>query len=210
MLNLIYLNKYCHSKKTCYGLPMKNKPRLITIAGLSGSGKSTLARALVAALPEAVLVESDTIRKELNGVPMTQKLPEEAYSREATEKLIAETNRRMIEAFAAGKTVVQTTVLSSPAGRERQAAFAAENGATFQGIWLQTDLGVLFDRVSKRKGDASDATAEIVQRQASRSPGEITWPVIDAGQPREKVLRQALEILAKPAAPGKSPSAPKP
>lgn len=174
------------------------KGRLILVSGLSGAGKSTLARSLAAALPDAVLLDSDVMRKELYGVPPTQKLPEEAYAWEFTKKLIAETERRIAQAVGEGKTVVQTVVLVREEQRERQEEFARSLGADFQGLWLQAEVATLFKRVSARKNDASDAGVEMVERQSDGFSGSFggSWAVLDAAGTPDEVLQQALDVVS--------------
>lgn len=191
----------------------EKKPVLITVSGLSGSGKSTTAKALAALLPNTVYLDSDETRKEIFGVPHTQKLPPEAYTVEATHKLIDETARRIREYIAAGKNVVQSVMLVSDIARDRQEEIAREVGAEFQGIWLTAGSRVLFDRVAARKNDASDASPDFVKEQQLWDIGTVKWPAIDAGQSREDVLKEALEILKPliaPAPAGRKPGAPAP
>ena len=64
--------------------------RLIAVGGLSGSGKSTLARALapsVGAVPGAVVLRSDEIRKQLCGVDLRSRLGSSGYSAEVTRRV---------------------------------------------------------------------------------------------------------------------------
>ncbi len=184
----------------------QKKPVLITVSGLTGSGKSTTARALAAALPNTVHIDSDETRKEIFGVPATQKLPPEAYTHEATLKLIIETERRIRAHLAAGRNVVQSVMLVSEAARDRQEVVALEAKAEFQGIWLKSDFRTMHDRVAARKGDASDAGTAYVEEQASWNTGEVDWPIVDANQPREDVLREALDILRPLIAPAPRPA----
>lgn len=169
--------------------------RLIAIGGMSGSGKTSLAGALQKEIPNSVHLDSDRTRKALFGVDATEHLPPEAYSAEATARVVAEMERRAEESLAAGKTVIVSATFLSPAARADEEKLAAEAGVIFTGIWLETNLATLFDRVAKRTGDASDATADIVKMQAGRDHGAIDWNVIDAGQPREDVVAAARAVI---------------
>jgi len=173
-----------------------SKPLLIAVGGLSGSGKTSLARALLAGVPNAVHLDSDRTRKELFGVSETTRLPPEAYSSQATFRLIKEMERRVKAHIAAGQSVIVSTTFQSAKSRHEQEKLAQETGAKFIGLWLQADLSVLFDRVAKRVGDASDAGVDIVKMQASRSAGDIAWPVINADQSREEVINAAVKIIS--------------
>ena len=175
---------------------MKDRPALlIAVSGLSGSGKSTLARALRDTIPDSVHIDSDEIRKEIFGVTVTQKLPPEAYSPKATQKMISEIEKRISANLKQGKTVITSSLLSSQNTREKQAALAKESNAGFIGLWLKTPNAVLIDRVTKRTNDASDAGADVVAKQIRDIPQNIEWPILDATQSREEVLKQALAII---------------
>ncbi|MEE4235726.1 MAG: DNA-binding protein, partial [Anderseniella sp.] len=50
------------------------------------------------------------------------------------------------------------------------------------------DEDTLVSRVRARKGDASDATADVVRKQLARGAGEIGWNSINAaGSPDDSV-----------------------
>lgn len=181
--------------------PNNKTPILIAIGGLSGTGKSTLARGIAASLPDTVMIDSDVTRKEMFGVPATERLPPECYSREASENLYAEMVRRTEKALADGKNVVVSATFGFYTARTEQENIAKAAGARFQGIWLQAKLDTLFDRVAKRTNDASDATVEILKKQAKYDQGIAFWPGINADQKPEDVLSQALVMLTPPANP---------
>ena len=82
------------------------RPTLIAIGGLSGTGKSVLARTLagdVQPAPGAVLLRSDVERKMLFGARETERLPPEAYSARATEKVYASLGEKAHRIIAAGR-----------------------------------------------------------------------------------------------------------
>src|SRR5207344_100429 len=59
------------------------RPALVAIGGFSGAGKSSLALGLapsVGAVPGAVVLRSDELRKRLSGVPVGARLGPEGYS----------------------------------------------------------------------------------------------------------------------------------
>ncbi len=172
-----------------------SKPRLIAVGGMSGSGKTSLASALLEFVPNAVHLDSDLTRKEIFGVSATTRLPTEAYSSEATQRVVDEMARRVKENIIAGKNVIVSATFLSPQSRAEEENLAAEAGAKFTGIWLQADLKVLFDRVAKRVDDASDAGVDIVKLQSSKDSGVIDWAIVNASQPRESVVSDALKII---------------
>lgn len=74
-------------------------PSLVAVGGFSGSGKSTLALGLapfVGAVPGAVVLRSDEIRKRLCGVPHLQRLGPEGYSAQVSERVYATLGRACV------------------------------------------------------------------------------------------------------------------
>ena len=171
------------------------QPRLIAVGGMSGSGKTTLAAALAQNIPDAVHLDSDRTRKEIFGVSETTRLPPEAYSAEATKRLIAEMDGRVKKFLAAGKTAIVSATFLSDKTRAQQESLAQTNNAQFIGLWLEADLQVLFDRVAKRVDNPSDAGVDIVQRQKNNAPSAASWSKINATQPAEDVVKEALKVI---------------
>jgi len=48
-------------------------------------------------------------------------------------------------------------------------------GVPFEGIWLEVPKEMAQARVAARKGDASDATPSVVERQFGYDLGRIDW-----------------------------------
>ena len=70
-------------------------------------------------------------------------------------------------------------------------------------------------RIRARRGDASDATADILARQLTQDPGPIDWLRVDAGAGPEQCLAAARLALGKTTSrkhppPPKSPPPPPP
>jgi uncharacterized protein len=167
---------------------------LIAIGGLSGSGKSTLARALAAERGSACY-RSDVERKRLFGVAETERLGPEGYTPQATTDVYRLLGERAAVATAGGQSVVIDAVFQRPSEREAIAKVALQAGANFVGFWLDVAHALRRDRVALRTRDASDATPEIVDAQAARDCGDITWHKIDASGGPEHVLASARRIL---------------
>lgn len=168
--------------------------KLVAVGGLSGSGKSTLAAALAPFLgpaPGAVHLRSDVERKRLNGTPELERLPPEAYSLEMTQQVYAVLRERAEAVLAAGHGVIVDAVHQRPDERADIAAVAHESGVDFLGLWLEAPVEALADRVTARRGDASDATAEVVRWQAGREAGPLDWVRLDSTQAPADVLAQA-------------------
>jgi uncharacterized protein len=172
-------------------------PRLIAIGGLSGAGKSTLAAALAPVLG-AVWLRSDVERKRLFGVSETTRLGAEAYGRDVTARVYA----RLSEAAAAhlfyGRDILVDAVFQRQDERAAIEAVAAHHGARFCGLWLEAEHGLRRTRVAERTDDASDATPAIVDLQATRDAGLITWDRLAAGDAPAAVLAAALAVLTAP------------
>ena len=183
-------------------------PRLLAIGGLSGSGKTTVARNLAPLLqpaPGAILLRSDVIRKELAGVPPDQTLPPSAYSPESSSEVYRVMRQRAVEVLGAGHSVILDAMHAKPEERDAAEAVAEETSCTFQGLWLDLDAQTMKARVSARQGDASDATAEVVERQLSYDLGKIAWTRVSAAGAIQQVADQAAMRLGitsiNPAAP---------
>ena len=196
----------CHAREAGAYLALANRalesaapPRLIAIGGLSGSGKSTLARALAPALggmPGAVHLRSDVERKRLFDCPETAPLQPAAYSQAATRQVYRRLYDKAAQGLAGGPWVLVDAVHHRHEERARLAAIAAAAGAGFHGLWLEAPLPTLIERVSKRRGDASDADAAVVQAQAARDGGTaVDWPRIATGGGFAASLAQARAAL---------------
>jgi predicted kinase len=153
-------------------------PRLVAIGGLSGSGKTTLALKLapeIGRLPGAVVVRTDVERKRQAGIPLEERMPDGSYSPEASARIYAAFMARAERVLRAGHSVVLDAVFARPDERAAAEALARKVGVPFQGIWLDVPKDVAQQRVTARKGDASDATASVVERQFGYDLGAIDW-----------------------------------
>ena len=153
-------------------------PRLVAIGGLSGSGKTTLALKLapeIGRTPGAVVVRTDVERKRQAGVALEERMPAGSYSPEASARIYAACLARAERVLRAGQSVVLDAVFARPEERAAAEALARKVGVPFQGIWLDVPKDVAQQRVTERKGDASDATATVVERQFAYDLGHIDW-----------------------------------
>ncbi|WP_106754040.1 AAA family ATPase [Pannonibacter carbonis] len=169
-------------------------PRLIAVGGLSGSGKSTLAHALapdLMPLPGARVLRSDVERKRRLGLRETEPAPAAAYTQAASDTVYAALLQKARAALAAGHSVILDAVYAKPEERAAVAALANAMELPFTGFWLEADPAVLKARVTARKGDASDATAEIVARQLSYDLGPMDWVVLPGGADKATTLAAA-------------------
>ncbi|MBP2313789.1 AAA family ATPase [Azospirillum soli] len=173
--------------------------RLVAVGGLSGTGKSQLARAVAPGLgsaPGAVVLRSDVLRKRLFGVGEMERLPPEAYGPGTSERVYAELAERARAVLAAGHAVVADAVYAKPEERAAIEDIARGAGVRFDGVWLDAPLEQRVARVSRRRGDASDATAEVAERQESYELGAMSWARVDSGRDAGETLAATLERLA--------------
>ena len=168
-------------------------PILLCVGGLSGTGKSTLAASLaplLGAAPGALHVRTDVERKVMAGVAETERLPPGSYSAASSFAVYAACFERAEKALAAGHTVVLDAVFARESERREAAELAQRCRAHFAGVWLEAPADVLSARVTTRRGDASDATAEVVARQLGYELGRMEWLRADAsGTPEETLAR---------------------
>lgn len=179
-------------------------PVLVAIGGLSGTGKSTVARVVaprLGALPGALLLRSDVIRKRLAGVPAEARLPESHYTPEWTERVYDELIRRAEAALRGGHGVIADAVSGNATHRTALEAAARRAGARFAGIWLEAPLAVREARIGGRAGDASDADAAVARGQREPDAESLGWERIDAGGSVEATAARLAAALAQQGAP---------
>ncbi len=173
-------------------------PKLVAVGGLSGAGKSRLAASLAPSLgaaPGARVVRSDVIRKRLAGVDPLSRLGAEGYTAEktaATYRSVIDTTRTIL---SAGHAVIADAVFARPDERGAIADVAALAGVPFQGLWLEAPLDVMRERIVGRRGDASDADADVVQRQSAYNIGTIEWERIDSSGAREETVARCRALV---------------
>jgi aminoglycoside phosphotransferase family enzyme/predicted kinase len=171
---------------------------LIAIGGFSGSGKSTLGKALaplIGAVPGAVVIRSDEIRKQLCGVDPLSRLGPDGYAAGVTRRVYDTIARRAAEVIRAGAAAVVDAVYARAADREAIDRIAAEARVPFAGLWLDAPEAVLIGRVEQRLADASDADASVIGRQCREDPGAIAWTRIDAAATAASVQEKAIAAL---------------
>jgi uncharacterized protein len=167
---------------------------LIAVGGLSGSGKSSVAYGLAPGLgrpPGARVVRSDVIRKRLFDVALTQRLPDSAYAESVTESVYRRMQEEAAVALDAGCCVIADAIHARPVERDAIAAVARAARVPFVGLWLGASAETLAARIGARRGDASDATGEVLQRQLAYDIGAMDWRQIDAGARLDAVVSAA-------------------
>lgn len=176
-------------------------PCLVAVGGLSGTGKSSLAYRLAPEMgraPGARVLRSDVLRKRIMGVPPERHLGPEAYSAEISEAVYRRLCAEAKATLAGGQAVIADAVFLKEKERETIGAVARAIGLPFVGLWLEAPREVLEERLSARRGDASDATVQVLSRQYDVPPGRIDWIGIDAraDQPEQVAIRARAAVTA--------------
>lgn len=173
-------------------------PLLIAIGGFSGSGKSTLAVGLapsVGAVPGAVVLRSDEIRKRLCGVSPLEHLGPEGYSSKVSERVYTILAERAGVILHAGHTAIVDAVYARPCDRQVIERVAADASAPFVGLWLDAPDSTLIARAGQRRNDPSDADADVIRMQLAQESETIDWHRLDASCSVERVLQSASGYL---------------
>lgn len=172
--------------------------RLVAVGGLSGSGKSRMARELAPfldAAPGARVVRTDAVRKRLAGAALEDRLGESGYTAEMTEETYSAFYTEIETALGEGQTVIADAVFARPEQREFVAEMARKCGVSFDGLWLEAPPEVMAERVTKRKFNVSDATADIVRQQLDYDLGAIEWVRIDSSGKRDATIGAGIRAL---------------
>jgi uncharacterized protein len=104
--------------------------------------------------------------------------------------------------LAQGCSVVLDAAFLQEAERAVPASLAHKHGAHFVGLFLTANLATRLARIEQRRGDASDATRDVVLMQETFSIGAVNWHMVDASGTPDQSLHRARLLLLEPA-PGK-------
>lgn len=169
-------------------------PRLVAVGGEVGAGKSTLAHAIapeLGAVPGAVVLRTDVLRKQLFDCDILERLPEKAYSDGATRRTYGRLIEECEAALRAGFSVVADATFVAPRLQRRIERVAANADVPFTGIWLRAPLAVREARIAGRRRDASDATVELARMMNDDAAPE-DWIELDAETDVARLAEQAL------------------
>jgi predicted kinase len=171
---------------------------VVAIGGLSGTGKTVAARAIaprVGALPGAVVLRSDVIRKSMLGVGEFDRLPSSAYQPAVTADVYARLAGEAAKIARQGHSVIVDAVFARESERSAIESAARQAAVRFIGIFLTADLAIRSQRIGQRSADASDATAAVVEAQERYDLGTLAWTRIDAGGTQEATADLCAALL---------------
>jgi aminoglycoside phosphotransferase family enzyme/predicted kinase len=149
-------------------------PTLVITCGLSGSGKTTVSSArlldpMQAEAGSPVRLRSDVERKRLFGLAphdSSNSAPDDGiYTREATTGTYARLHSLARDLLVAGWPVIVDAAFLRRVERATFRKLAAELGAGFGIIATAAPAEKLRRRLTERSGDASEATAAVLEKQ---------------------------------------------
>ena len=174
-------------------------PQLIAIGGLSGTGKTTVARAIapeIGPVPGAIHLRSDVIRKALLGVEPHVRLGADAYSEAVNRDVYARMFANAEAVLSAGHAVILDATFTGSREQDALRALGRRFRLEPQAFWLEADSETMIRRVETRRGDASDANAEIVRQQVSRNIAPPAgWQRVNASTGLDETVKQVLASL---------------
>jgi uncharacterized protein len=141
---------------------------LILMSGLSGSGKSTVA-SKIAREKGAIQIRSDAVRKHLAGIPVDESGEDAIYSDEMTEKTYDRLLELGITLAKEGFSVILDAKYDRSQHRQQAITRAEVNNIPLKIIYCTAPQAVLRDRLNKRQGDVSDATADLITTQIANA-----------------------------------------
>ena len=149
---------------TALALAQPGQPRLFITHGLPGSGKTFESQKRLER-EGAIRLRSDVERKRLFGLAMladSRASGLDLYQPEVTARTYAQLFSRARGMLEAGWPVILDAAFLRRAERAQALALANDLGVPFSIIDCQAPPQVLRERIQARRGDASEATAEVL------------------------------------------------
>jgi uncharacterized protein len=154
--------------KLAWEYTQRKKGQLFLMSGLSGSGKTTIAKQLAQNI-NAILIRSDAVRKHLAGLSLDDRGDDEIYSAEMNQKTYDRLLELGILLTSQGFNVILDAKYDRIALRQQAIFTANSQQIPIQIIHCTAPIEVLRDRLSKRTGDISDATVDLISRQQAET-----------------------------------------
>lgn len=182
-------------------------PTALAVMGRPGSGKSALATALAEEL-DCAIFSSDRVRKQLAGLPLTQRSDAKVRAQLYSPAMSAQTYDALMESALqqtrTGRCVVIDATFSKQSIREEWRRRLREAGVELRFVEASAPVAILRERLTARYGEAdviSDARAEDFEKLAKAyeppdelPEGELTKVATTAT--RDASLTQCLVNLA--------------
>ncbi len=153
-----------------YRYTWTDAPRLVVVVGLSGTGKSTLAAALGERTGLARF-SSDVIRKQLAGLPLTQRGGPELYTPTQNARTYAAMYGAAAQELAGGRGAIMDATFQRRVDRDAARALARRAGAPILFVECVCSEAVIRRRLAartRRGTDPSDADWAIYKQKRSR------------------------------------------
>jgi predicted kinase len=135
------------------------------------------------------------LRKRLAGVALDRPMPAGSYTPESSAAIYRELVAQAAIALRTGHSVIADAVFARSEERAAIAQAARQAGVRLDGLWLQAPADALKARVAARRGDASDATPLVVERQLAYAVQDMEWPVLSTAGPLPAVAEAARPLL---------------
>lgn len=154
--------------KQAWAYTQNKEGKIILMSGLSGAGKTTVAKQIARKI-NAIHIRSDAVRKHLAGIPLEATGGDEIYSEAMNHK----TYDRMLELGIIlaniGFPVILDAKYDRVALRQKAIETANSNNIPLKIVNCTAPIEVLRDRLNKRSGDISDATANLLSSQQANA-----------------------------------------
>jgi aminoglycoside phosphotransferase family enzyme/predicted kinase len=188
-----------------YAMNLSAKPRLVVMMGLPGVGKTFVARRLAERI-DAFHLLSDSIRKQLLGIPVGQRQTDDygkgIYKGDIGKKTYAEMMRRARVFLSAGSSVIMDATFLHEDMRSSARGIAAKVGAPAVFVFADCPERVVKSRLRRRSGEYSfsDANLDVYRAMKSRfKPPRASREVvrIDTSQPLKRSLSKIERALLR-------------
>ena len=182
--------------KQAWNYTQPQQGKLFLMSGVSGSGKSTVARYLYPKLG-AIRIRSDAVRKHLAGIPLLERGSDKLY----TDAMSAKTYSKLLELGIMLTTQGFTVILDAKYDKQNIRAdvilAAKKHQIPLKIIQCTAPEKILRDRLNRRSGDITDATANLLSSQLQNtepfSDGEKSYlKIIDTTKPLETQLEELI------------------
>ncbi len=174
------------------------RPMVVAVGGFSGSGKTTIARVLptrLSPLPGAVLLNSDTERKDEFNVCSTHRLGLAHYNATNADRVYERLLSKTARAIDADYPVIVDATFLTAARRVQIQQLAEKKRVEFFGIWLMAPVQIMRNRIESRRGDASDADVSVLDKQLKQDKGTINWQHIDTSVPVSAIVEKIRQSI---------------